>query len=516
MLHAEHGESVRAAARAAAVTANAVLASPSAARAPARRIGVARRRRTSMTLDTKLRDIGWNAAGRTIDYISRQLDNQYDRSGLYKVMKLKDRLLLRAAEGAVGGRVSWRAGQYPEVDKALLEWFLAVRARGRKRVPLYLAILRQKALQVAEHFCITDFAASNGVIQCWASRHGLVNVVLHGSGASANVEEAAERMAAIRQQLEGVDVDLIYNLDETGLLYRGLPSRSYVPSDDRRTARGSKAMKSKDRVTLILCCNAMGTHKVPVTMIGKASQPMCFQGEGNASPLPYFSLKSAWTDASVFKRWFEEVFVPAVQARTAHRVYLIMENLGCHSSISHPQVTIIELPPNTTAVYQPLDAGIIVLLKNWYKKRLIYRVVCNLDSLLYNGAADPRVARGGGLDEGGQTHLRDAAKVIVVEWDEILWDQIVRCLLKEDYLPTEAVARLRLQLGDIQVVAEPAPMDVSHSVAMMANTSLEHEFEGPSGQEQVLPVRRWLTAETDVEAIDQTDHMVLTGGDDEE
>jgi len=323
-------------------------------------------------------------------------------------------------------------------------------------------------------------------------------------------------MAAIRQQLEGVDVDPIYNVDETGLLYRVLPSRSYVPSENRRTARGSKAMKSKDRVTLTLCCNATGTHKVPVTMIGKAAQPMCFQGEGSASPLPYVSQKSAWTDPSVFKRWFEEVFVPAVQARTAHHVYLIMDNLCCHSSISHPQITIMELPPNPTAVYKPLDAGIIVLLKNRYKKRLLYRVVCNLDSLLYNGAARPRVARGGGLDEGGQAHLRDAAKFIVAEWDEILGDQIVRCWLKADCLPTEAVARLRLQLGDIQLVAEPAHMDVSHLVAMLANTSLEHEFDGLSGQEQVLAVRRWLTAETDVEAIDQTVHMVLTGGDDEE
>jgi len=45
-----------------------------------------------------------------------------------------------------------------------------------------------------------------------------VNVALHGSGASANVKEAAERMAAIRQQLEGVDDDLIYNADKTDLL----------------------------------------------------------------------------------------------------------------------------------------------------------------------------------------------------------------------------------------------------------------------------------------------------------
>jgi len=186
-LAAEHAESVRPAARAAAVTANAVLAFPSAARAPAQRIGGARRRRTPMTLDTKLCEIGWHAAGRTIDYISRQLDNQYDRSGLYRIIKQKDSLLSRAAEGAAGGRVSSPAGQYPEVDKALLEWFLAVRARGRKSLPLSLAILRQKALQVAEHLGITDFAASNSFIQRWASCHGLVNVALHGSGASANV-----------------------------------------------------------------------------------------------------------------------------------------------------------------------------------------------------------------------------------------------------------------------------------------------------------------------------------------
>jgi len=176
-------------------------------------------------------------------------------------------------------------------------------------------------------------------------------------------------MAAIRQQLEGVDVDPIYNINEISLLYRVLPLRLYMPSEDRCTGRGSKAMKSKDRVSLTICCNATDTHKVPVTMIGKAAQPMCFRGEGNASPLPYFSQKSAWTEASVFKRRFEEVFVPAVQARTVHHVYLIMDNLGCHCSIPHPQVTIIELPPNPTAVYQPLDASIIVLLKNRYKKQ---------------------------------------------------------------------------------------------------------------------------------------------------
>ena len=321
-------------------------------------------------------------------------------------------------------------------------------------------------------------------------------------------------MAAIRQQLEGVN--LIYNVGETGLLYRGLPSRSYVPSEDRRTARGSKAIKSKDRVTLTLCFNSTGSHKLPVTMIGKAVQPMCFAGEGNECPLPFFSQKSAWTDASVFKPWFDEVFVSAVRARTRHQVYLIMDNLSCHGSIANPQVTIIELPPNTTAVFRPLNAGIIATLKIRYKKRLLHQVVSNLDVLLSSKARDPREPRGGVLEDGGHAHLLDAAKFILEEWNEMPREQIVCCWLKADCLPTEANAELRRQLGDILLVADSEHMDVSSLVAMMANTTLEHEFEGVSGPDQAQAMRRWLVAETEVEAMDQTVDMVLAGADNDE
>jgi len=115
-------------------------------------------------LDTKLRVIGWNAAGKSIDFISRQLNQQYDRSGLYKTIEQKDSLLARAAEGTAGRGLTSKTSNYPDVDKKLPEWFLAVRARGRKRVPLSLAILRAKAVQIAEHLGVTDFAASNGFI----------------------------------------------------------------------------------------------------------------------------------------------------------------------------------------------------------------------------------------------------------------------------------------------------------------------------------------------------------------
>ena len=40
-----------------------------------------------------MRVIGWHAAGKSIDSISRKMNQQYDRSGLYKIIKQKDALL---------------------------------------------------------------------------------------------------------------------------------------------------------------------------------------------------------------------------------------------------------------------------------------------------------------------------------------------------------------------------------------------------------------------------------------
>jgi len=157
-------------------------------------------------------------------------------------------------------------------------------------------------------------------------------------------------------------------MDETGLLYKCLPSRSYVPRRDRRLARGSKPMRSMDRVTLVLCTNATGTYKLPVTMIGSAGRPLCFRGEGNECPLPYFDQKKAWMDKHVYERWWKNVFLPAVRQRhRGAKCALIMDNSSTHDvALSSEDVEIFFLPPNTTAVYQPMDAGVIAALKRRY------------------------------------------------------------------------------------------------------------------------------------------------------
>ncbi|KAK1869841.1 hypothetical protein I4F81_012306 [Pyropia yezoensis] len=56
-----------------------------------------------------------------------------------------------------------------------------------------------------------------------------------------------------------------------------------------------------------------------------------------------------------------------------------------------------------------------------------------------------------------------------------------------------------------------ARMAVSDMVARMANTSLSEEFESLEAPDRARAVRRWLAAEDDVDAIDDTVDMVLDG-----
>jgi len=88
--------------------------------------------------------------------------------------------------------------------------------------------------------------------------------------------------------------------------------------------------------------------------------------------------------------------------------------------------------------------------------------------------------------------------------------------LKADCLPNRANTELRRPPHDFQPVADNNNLDVSSVVAMMANTTLQCEFESVSGVDQAQVMRRLVVAETNVEAIDVKVDVVLAGADDEE
>jgi len=164
----------------------------------------------------------------------------------------------------------------------MYDWFLLLSRRGRKRTPFTISLLQEKARRLADELGVPNCKASRSWVQRWVQRHNLTSVVLYGAGGSVNLEEAEERMATIRGLLQDFEPENIFVMNETGFFYRCLPNRSFVPAEQRRAARGTKSMKEKERVTLFLACNATGSKKVPVAIIGRSALPLCFRRPGCA------------------------------------------------------------------------------------------------------------------------------------------------------------------------------------------------------------------------------------------
>ena len=137
--------------------------------------------------------------------------------------------------------------------------------------------------------------------------------------------------------------------------------------------------KQKDRITLMACANATGTHKSPLLFVGKAANPRCFQNiNKNTLPVTYYNQKNAWVDTKIFTDWFHKHFVPTVTKHFTEKglpviALLLLDNAPVHPDASSlctqdGNIKSMYLPPNTTAVIQPMDQGVLEAMKRRYKK----------------------------------------------------------------------------------------------------------------------------------------------------
>ena len=77
----------------------------------------------------------------------------------------------------------------------------------------------------------------------------------------------------------------------------------FLCSPEARVVQCRKGMKiAKDRITVMLCCNAAGTQKMDLLVIGTAKRPRCFSKNWDPSHanIIYEHNKTAWMDGKIF------------------------------------------------------------------------------------------------------------------------------------------------------------------------------------------------------------------------
>jgi len=291
-----------------------------------------------------------------------------DHTTIQKIYDSRAKIFATCVSGIPLNYHCAQRGRVEVVDKALYEWFFRRRQAGRKKAPISLPALQETALLLARRHRVGGrFVASRGFISRWQLRHAVRRVHLHGEAESVDMAEAQGRMDEILSQLAGVARERIISMNQAALLYQLVPSHSYVTEKEARAVRGTKDERSKARLTMNVCVNAIGTFRF-ISLIGKAAVPVCFLCRGRELPMPYHSRAKAWMHGEVFSQhWFKD-FVDRVKRFTSEKVNLVLDNASGHSFDSpDPQVFIVGLPRNTTARFQPCDAGIIKMIQSRYR-----------------------------------------------------------------------------------------------------------------------------------------------------
>lgn len=275
------------------------------------------------------------------------------------------------------------------------------------------------------------FTASHGWVQAFVKRNGLQSEALLGEAGCVNAGAVEAGMQVVRDACESYDIKNIFNVGETGLFYKLLPKRAYLASSgNRKTARGTKDMKAKDRLSAYVCTNATGSAKVPLAIIGKSETPRCFRHK--QPPVKYFQQANAWPDGVTLLNWWNDVFLPYARCHTHEPVLLIMDGGGsAHSELvdGRGQVTVVTYPANFPSKKQPMDKGVIAETKVRYRAQLLgVRVgtMRNTEQLRQQAKKRKMQAGTAGLAEGNPAHVLDAAEILHEAWQGVTEGSIAR------------------------------------------------------------------------------------------
>ena len=430
-------------------------------------MGKAGEKHVSLTKEEKLRVIHEHDRGdkktqnELVAWITKTMKKNVSRASVAKMIKNRDKL--DQMLNPESKRVS--SVDHPLHDKSLYEWILRHESLGI----LTDDIVKMKAKQFAVKLEITDdFTMSNGWLQKFKHRYGIKSWIKHGEKGSVDETVITAALPDLRQKLSAYPPDCVYNMDETGLFFRMLPSRSLAT----HAVPGHK--KDKTRITIALCVNSDGSDKLPLLVIGKAKKPRCFAGVNMKNlGVDYKSNASSWMTAMLFQEWIKD-WDQKLKAKKK-KVLLLLDNLSSHnvSRIGLSQIETLFLPPNTTSRLQPLDAGIIETFKRYYRKRMLRWMINMIEQGNRNARIDLKTA---------------------IEFADAAYEQLSRETIQNCWITTGIIS------------SESSP-----SLASLTGDTLQHEID-LLGLPDALNERDYLMLEGEnvVESPDDDDDVIAT------
>ncbi|KAM6071935.1 tigger transposable element-derived protein 4 [Theristicus caerulescens] len=260
-----------------------------------------------------------------------------------------------------------RTAFYTDLEEALMKWYRIAQCLN---VPVNGPMLRLKANDFAQKLGHSDFKCSNGWLDRFKSRYGLVFRAQPVEAAAATTVDAPGLwyQNVLPHHLNDYQPKNVFYIQETGLLYQMLPCNTFAFKGETC----SVGKLRKERITVAVGTNMDGSEKLPLLVIGEKKSSRCFK-DVKSLPVDYEANDMAWMTSEVFEQWMHKLD-DRFQAQE-RQVVILVDSLPAHTEVKNlKSVKLVFSPPDPSSCIATKQ-GAIRSLKLKYRRCLIKRFV---------------------------------------------------------------------------------------------------------------------------------------------
>ncbi|NXH90175.1 TIGD4 protein, partial [Edolisoma coerulescens] len=329
------------------------------------------RRKKSISIEEKIDIISAVESGKKKADIAAKYGIK--RNSLSSIMKNKEKVL-EAFETLRFDpkRKRLRTAFYADLEEALMKWYRIAQCLN---VPVNGPMLRLKANDFAQKLGHSDFKCSNGWLDRFKSRYGLIFRAQPVEAAATTTVDAPSfwYQNVLPRYLNDCQPKNVFYIQETGLLYQMLPHNAFAFKGETC----SVGKQSKERITVVVGTNMDGSEKLPLLVIGKNKSPCSFK-DVKSLPVDYEANDGVCMTSGIFEQWMHKLD-DRFQAQQ-RRAVILADSLPAHTEVKNlKSVKLVFFPPDSSSCIA-MKERIIRSLKVKYRHCLIKRFVDCVES----------------------------------------------------------------------------------------------------------------------------------------
>ncbi|XP_066978569.1 tigger transposable element-derived protein 4-like [Macrobrachium rosenbergii] len=334
----------------------------------------ANKRRNGLSLEVKIEIIKRiNSGEKQSDMAEEYMVN---RSTIKSIMKKANSYLQCWKKGMFHPDSKRLKGPKREdIEAALYSWYRQAVASG---VPVSGSVLCSKALAFASKLGHTDFKATHGWLDRFKKRKNIAFGRVPSSrrtqekdvNNSAEVKSSEWQSSILPQLLLEFEAGDIFAVEEVSFFYRVLPSEAPSLAGERCAG----GIRSRQRLTVLLCGNMSGVEKFPLLVVGKHSKPSSFR-HVKSLPVQYIANQKAWMTSDSFSAWLQDVDSWFVQQ--GRRVVILASSLPVHTK-APLGLRAVKLVVTPQGFHGPLKHGAVVEFKRNYRRGVLETLINQL------------------------------------------------------------------------------------------------------------------------------------------